>query len=256
MSTLRIYDSLSHSEAELKPLHEDVFQLYSCGPTVYNRVHIGNLRAYILPDLIRRALEMNGSNVRWVMNITDVDDKTIRDTIREFGSTAGPAELRNFTDHYTQEFYKELDRINIPRDVITFINVTDKIPEIQEFIVKLINSQFGYTAEDGSTYFSIEKYQNEVGNYGALIGDKFLEGKKIGARVKVDEYDKDNLADFALWKAWDETSDAQIYWDHPILGKGRPGWHIECTVINHDQFSTGTDIHTGGIPESDCRRHR
>ena len=246
MSKLRLHDSLLHSETTLTSPHDGSYKLYSCGPTVYNKVHIGNLRAYLLPDLIRRALEMNGSTVRWVMNLTDIDDKTIRDTIKEFGSNATPAELRTFTDRHTQAFFEELDLMNIPRNVITFVNVTDKIPEIQEFILQLIDNGFGYKADDGSTYFNIEKYQNEVGNYGTLIGEKFLEGKKIGARVKVDDYDKENLADFALWKAWDEN-DAQIYWDHPILGKGRPGWHIECTVINHDQFPEGTDIHTGGI---------
>jgi cysteinyl-tRNA synthetase len=246
MSKLQAFDSLSKTTQELNPLHKGLFNLYSCGPTVYNKVHIGNLRAYLLPDLVRRAIEMNGQNVRWVMNLTDVDDKTIRDTIKEYGSEATPKELWQFTEKFTQAFYQDLDRINIPRDVITFIRVTDKIPEIQKFIVELIDKGFAYQTEDGSTYFSIEKYQSEVGGYGGLVGEGFLEGKKIGARVKVDEYEKENLADFALWKSHD-PEDAQIFWDHPQLGKGRPGWHIECTVINYDQFPEGTDIHTGGI---------
>lgn len=181
------------------------------------------------------------------MNITDIDDKTIHNTIEEFGQEAGVKELKKYTDRYTQIFLGDLKKLNVNTSEIKFIKVSEVVPAIQEFIVKLIDKGYAYKAEDGSTYFNIEKYQQDFGNYGQLVGEKFLEGKKIGARVKVDEYDKDNLSDFALWKARDE-SDAHIFWPHPVLGEGRPGWHIECSVINNIAFGgETTDIHTGGV---------
>jgi len=142
---------------------------------------------------------------------------------------------------------KDLDEVNVLKDEIEFIRVTDKMKEIQDFILGLMEKGYAYKADDG-IYFSIEKYQQDFGDYGVLVGEKFIEGKKVGARVAVDEYEKDNLSDFALWKAHDEKTDAQIFWDHPKLGKGRPGWHIECSVINHVAFKgEPTDIHTGGV---------
>ncbi|MFA5000976.1 MAG: class I tRNA ligase family protein [Candidatus Paceibacterota bacterium] len=229
--------------------------LYTCGPTVYNLAHIGNLRAYIFADLVYRAKKFAGQNPHWVMNLTDVDDKTIRNTIEEFGKEAGIEDLKKYTEKYTEIFFDDLNKLNILIKEIEFIKVSEVIPQIQDFIVQLIEKGYAYQAEDGSTYFNIEKYQQDFGHYGALVGEKFLEGKKIGAgstgspqaRVKVDEYEKDNLSDFALWKTRDE-SDANIFWSHPVLGDGRPGWHIECSVINDTAFKgETTDIHTGGI---------
>ncbi len=231
---------------EFRPADKNEVRLYTCGPTVYNNVHIGNLRAYIFGDIVKRALEFNGFDVNWVMNITDVDDKTIANTIKESGDSAGVTDLRKFTDRYFDTFIEDLKRVNINPEDISFVKVSDKIADIQEYIVALIKKGYAYKADDGSTYFSIEKYQNDFGDYGALVGPKFLAGKKIGARVKVDEYNKENLSDFALWKAYADD-DAQIYWDHPVLGRGRPGWHIECTLINYSKFPNGTDIHTGGV---------
>ncbi len=242
----KFYDSLARKNEIFEHGKSEKIKLYTCGPTVYNLVHLGNLRAYIFPDILKRALEFNGYGVDWVMNITDVDDKTIANTIKKYGAGAGTQELSRFTQEYFERFLSDLSRINIDAAQIRFVKVSEKIPKIQEFILRLMEKGYAYKAEDNSTYFSIEKYQNDFGDYGALVGGKFLEGKKIGARVKVDEYDKDDLSDFALWKARDK-SDGGIFWDHPILGQGRPGWHIECTVINHDAFGSGTDIHTGGI---------
>lgn len=181
------------------------------------------------------------------MNITDIDDKTIRDTIKQVGPNATVTDLKNFTSNYTKLFIEDLNKLGVNTSEITFINVTGHIPEIQAFILELLNKDYAYTADDGSTYFSIEKYQNDFGNYGELVGSNFLKGKKIGARVSVDEYEKENLSDFALWKAHDEN-DAQIFWPHEKLGNGRPGWHIECSVINQIAFQNKpTDIHTGGV---------
>ncbi|QQS23337.1 class I tRNA ligase family protein [bacterium] len=243
---LKIFDTLQKDIIPLEFSGETV-NFYSCGPTVYGYAHIGNLRSFIMADVLFRTLKANGQKVRWVMNITDIDDKTIRGCLAEFGNESSIKTLKTYTTKFTERFIADLREVGVNTEQIEFINVTDVIPEIQEFIMKLKEKGYAYTAEDGSTYFSIEKYQNDFKDYGALVGAKFLEGKKVGARIKHDEYDKDNLSDFALWKAWDEA-DGAIFWEHPELGKGRPGWHIECSAINFHAFrGEATDIHTGGI---------
>lgn len=229
--------------------------LYTCGPTVYNFAHIGNLRSYVFADIIYRSEKFRGHKVFWVINITDVDDKTIKNTQKEFGEGANLTDLKKYTDKFYQAFLSDLVKLNVSTQDIRFIKVSEVIPEIQDFIVKLIEKKYAYKADDGSTYFDIEKYQNDFGHYGHLVGEKFLEGKKIGAgatgspqaRIKADEYDKENLNDFALWKGR-EKADANIFWPHPLLGEGRPGWHIECSAINKLAFmGEATDIHTGGV---------
>ncbi len=242
---LKLYNTLTKKIEEVAK--KDHINLYTCGPTVYNYAHIGNLRSYIMADLLYRTLKYDGYHPHWVMNITDIDDKTIKGAIAKFGKNATVENLREFTKFYLDEFLKDLGEVNVLKDEITFIRVTDVMPQIQDFIVELINKGYAYKADDGSTYFSIEKYQKDFGDYGQLVGEKFIEGKKVGARVAVDEYEKDNLSDFALWKAH-SSEDANIYWEHPLLGKGRPGWHIECSVINKIGFKgEPTDIHTGGV---------
>jgi cysteinyl-tRNA synthetase len=223
--------------------------LYSCGPTVYDLLHIGNLRSFVFADTLRRAFAYHQYQVNWVMNITDVDDKTIRKTIEQFGPEATPKDLKTFTEKYTQLFQNDLVALGIPLESIRFQNVSDSIPEIIDFIKKLMDLGFGYTTEDGSVYFNIEKYQDSFHDYGKLVGESFLSGKKVGARVKVDEYDKENLSDFALWKAH-SPEDGKIFWEDPsgVLKPGRPGWHIECSAINFKMFSgEQVAIHTGGI---------
>lgn len=223
--------------------------LYSCGPTVYDLLHIGNLRSFVCADILRRAFVYHQYKVDWVMNITDVDDKTIRKTIEKFGSSATPADLKTFTKEYTAIFQNDLAALGIPLEAIRFENVSDSIPEIITFVKKLIDLGYGYTTEDGSVYFNIQKYQDTFHDYGKLVGESFLSGKKVGARVKVDEYEKDNLSDFALWKAHTKE-DGQIFWEDSSgqLKPGRPGWHIECSAINFKMFGgEQTDIHTGGI---------
>lgn len=243
---LKIYNTLS-KQLEPIELSPQTLTMYTCGPTVYAEPHIGNMRSNINADLLYRTLKAQGQNVKWVMNLTDIDDKTIAGTIKQYGSTATVENLKAYTAQFTELFFSDLKKVNVSWEEIEFINVTDVVPQIQEFIAGLIDKGFAYKAEDGSTYFSIENYQAQFKDYGQLVGEKFLEGKQLGARVKSDEYDKNNLSDFALWKAWDQN-DAQIYWDHPTLGKGRPGWHIECSVINHIAFGgRTTDIHTGGV---------
>ncbi len=243
--SLRLYNTLSRKPEELQPVHKGMVNFYTCGPTVYNFAHIGNLRSYIFADILYRTLKLNGYKVRWVMNITDVDDKTIRQAIAKYGEKAGLKELRKFTDLYTRGFMKDLDALNISRKEIKFVKVSDSIPEIKKFIKKLIKLGYAYKANDG-VYFNIAKYQKDFGDYGELVGKGFLKGKKVGARVKVDEYEKENLSDFALWKARDKE-DGNIFWKDKELGDGRPGWHIECSAINYGAFKGTTDIHTGGV---------
>jgi cysteinyl-tRNA synthetase len=242
---LHLYDTLHKS---IKPIaSEGPARLYSCGPTVYDHAHIGNLRSFVFADTIRRVLEFDGQTVDWVMNITDVDDKTIKRTTEKYGALATPADLKEFTDEYTAQFLKDLQALNIDTTRIRFIRVSEVIPQIQKFVVELLDKGYAYRAEDGSTYFSIEKYQADFGDYGALVGKGFLEGKKTGARVAVDEYEKENLSDFALWKARHDD-DGHIFWNHEQLGEGRPGWHIECSAINAIAFENKpTTIHTGGV---------
>ncbi len=246
MNELNLYNTLTRKIEKVWPVDGKTIHLYTCGPTVYNYVHIGNLRSYIAADLLYRTLIFDGYNVQYVMNITDVDDKTIRGTIEEFGENASVENLHEYTSRFLDAFLEDLKAVNIDVANIKLIRVSEVIPQIQEFILQLIEKGYAYHTDDG-VYFSIKKYQADFHDYGALVGEKFLEGKKIGARVAVDEYDKDDLSDFALWKKHSEE-DGQIFWDHEVLGKGRPGWHIECSVINKVGFGDSViDIHTGGV---------
>lgn len=243
---MNLYNTLTRKIEAIQPADGQTIRMYTCGPTVYNYVHIGNLRSFIAADLLYRTLKFNGFTVDYVMNITDVDDKTIKGTIEKFGPSATVENLHEYTTEYLNAFLADLAAVNIEAQNIRFIRVSEVIPQIQDFILELIEKGYAYHTDDG-VYFSIEKYQADFKDYGALVGEKFLEGKKIGARVAVDEYDKDNLSDFALWKAHTEA-DGNIFWDHDVLGKGRPGWHIECSVINKVAFGDNPiDIHTGGV---------
>ncbi len=245
---IKLYNTLTKQVEEVKNPKDRRFNMYTCGPTIYNFAHIGNLRAYIVADLLYRALKTDGYNPKWVMNLTDIDDKTIKGTLAQFGTKASVKDLYEFTEKYKVDLLSDLKSLNVLVDEIEIIRVTDKMSEIQGFVTQLIEKGYAYKAEDGSTYFNIEKYQADFADYGQLVGEKFLEGKKVGARVAVDEYEKDNLSDFALWKAYNPETDGNIFWDSEILGKGRPGWHIECSVINQVAFSgEPVDIHTGGV---------
>ncbi len=242
---LSLYNSLTRTK-ELIP-NDRTVNLYSCGPTVYNYAHIGNLRSFISADILYRTLKADGYAVNWVMNITDVDDKTIKATIAEKGNGAATDDLKRFTRRYFDLFKNDLQKVGASVNDIAFVNVTDVIPTIIELIKKLLAQGFAYRADDGSTYFSIQKYEESFHDYGALMGEKFMEGKKINARIANDEYHKDDLSDFALWKAH-TPDDGQIFWDDLELGKGRPGWHIECSAVNWREFNGATTtIHTGGV---------
>jgi cysteinyl-tRNA synthetase len=229
---VKFFNTLTRTKEEFVPLKPPDVGLYTCGPTVYNYVHIGNLRAFAFEDLLRRYLEYKGFTVDHVMNITDVEDKIIR-TVRE---KAEP--LQKFTELYTQEFFRDLKTLNIKRAQRT-PRATESIPEIIALIEKLVASKHAYVGDDGSVYYSIKSFPE----YGKLAHLK-LDDLQQGARVDHDEYAKENVADFALWKAWKEA-DGDVKWDSP-WGPGRPGWHIECSAMSMKHLGETFDVHCGG----------
>ncbi|MCC7469911.1 MAG: cysteine--tRNA ligase [Bacteroidetes bacterium] len=229
---LHIYNTLTKKEEEFKPINDREVGMYSCGPTVYGMPHIGNYRAFIFADILKRTLRYLGFEVKHVMNITDVDDKMIKRS-QEAGKN-----LKDFIQEYVDGFHKESSSLNIlPPNVEPF--ATDHIDEMVSMIEKLLEKGLAYKSEDGSVYFSIEKFAD----YGKLSG---IDKSKISkSRIKGDEYEKENVQDFALWKAWD-VSDGEVFWE-TSLGKGRPGWHIECSAMATKYLGNHFDIHTGGI---------
>ena len=207
--------------------------MYTCGPTVYNFAHIGNFRAYVFEDLLRRWLKFKGFRVTQVMNLTDVDDKTIRDS-QKAGKT-----LAAFTAEYAKAFFDDVRALNI-EPAEHYPAATDHVPEMIAIIAVLMEKGYAYRTEDGSIYFSIDKWPS----YGKLAHlDRA--GMRAGVRISSDEYEKENVADFALWKAWDEK-DGAVAWDSP-WGRGRPGWHIECSAMSMKYLGPSFDIHTGGV---------
>jgi cysteinyl-tRNA synthetase len=233
---LRIFNTLSRSVQEFAPAAPPKVGMYCCGPTVYDFAHIGNWRTFVFADLVRRTLEFNRFQVTHVMNITDVEDKIIKG-VREQKTT-----LREFTGQYEKAFLEDLKTLNClephhkPR-------ATEFIPEIIALIEKLLARGFAYKAPDGSVYFSIEKYRTAGCCYGKLLKLNFDE-LRAGERVKSDEYAKEAIADFALWKAR-VADDSEVFWPSPF-GEGRPGWHIECSAMSMKILGPAFDLHLGG----------
>lgn len=241
---VKLYNTLSQKKELFKPVKKNRVGMYSCGPTVYSFVHIGNLRSFIFSDLLERVLTYNEYKVKHVMNLTDVDDKTIKGTIKEFGENATKKELKKYTSKYIEAFKEELKKLNIRNPF--FVSATSSIEDIKKAIKKLIRKDFAYI-KDGSVYFNIKKYNERYGDYGEIAGKKFLKGLKLGKVISADEYEKENVGDFVLWKKFNKKRDGNIFWQDPILGKGRPGWHIECSVISMKNLGSQFDIHNGGI---------
>ncbi len=229
---IRFKNSLGNRIEEFKPMTPGEVRMYTCGPTVYDYAHIGNYRAYIFEDLLRRWLKYRGYKVTQVMNLTDVDDKTIRES-RKRGIP-----LAEYTEKFKKAFFEDLDVLGIERAEV-YPAATEHIPEMVELVKILLEKGFAYRGADGSIYYSIEKFPD----YGKLSG-KRIEKNIAGARISHDEYDKEQAADFALWKRWDE-SDGDVFWETE-LGKGRPGWHIECSAMSMKYLGESFDIHTGG----------
>jgi cysteinyl-tRNA synthetase len=227
---LRLYNTLSGKIEDFQqPMDGNRVRMYACGPTVYDYGHIGNFRTFVAVDLLYRFLRQSGYDVRYVMNITDVDDKIIRNSARD-GVT-----VQQYTAKYEQAFFEDSAALNIARPVL--VRATEHILQMAEFIGKLRDKGVAYRTDDGSYYFRIAKFPG----YGKLSKKDFA-GMEDGARVDVDEYDKDNARDFALWKA---PKPGEAFWDSPI-GPGRPGWHIECSVMSMEQLGPSFDLHAGG----------
>ena len=235
---LKLFNTLSRSVQEFEPLDPDGKKvgMYCCGPTVYDFAHIGNWRTFVFADLVRRYLEFKGHAVMHVMNITDIEDKIIK------GVRESKTPLREFTGKYEAAFLEDLKTLNC-REPHQKPRATEHIPEIIALIEKLIQRGVAYKAADGSVYFSIEKYRGCGCNYGQLLKLNFDE-MRAGERVKSDEYAKESIADFALWKAR-VPEDGDIFWPSPF-GEGRPGWHIECSAMIMKILGASFDLHLGG----------
>jgi cysteinyl-tRNA synthetase len=244
--SLKFYNTLTREKEDFIPIDKKEVRMYSCGPTVYNYPHIGNYRAYIFADTLKRVLLYEGYKVKHIMNLTDIDDKTILNSQKEGKS------LKEFTEFYTKEFFKDEKTLNILNPT-KFTKATDYIGEMVELIKKLMKNGLAYKSNDNSIYFDIKKFKN----YGKLSHLVLGEQKENAAgRIKTDEYEKDNVQDFALWKAWDEK-DGNVFWnpskklfaskETKELGKGRPGWHIECSAMSMANLGEQLDIHTGGV---------
>ncbi|MCA1659957.1 MAG: cysteine--tRNA ligase [Verrucomicrobiaceae bacterium] len=234
---IRFFNTYSRELEEFQPLDSAgrEVKMYTCGPTVYSHAHIGNFRAYLFEDLLQRHLELRDYKVRRVMNITDVDDKTIR------GSREAGMPLAEFTAPFKKAFFDDLDTLRIKRPDF-FPEATDprEIEKMIEMIGTLMEHGLAYQAEDKSVYFRINKFPD----YGKLAHIDLAELRSTG-RVKSDEYEKENIGDFALWKAWDEE-DGPVKWESP-WGPGRPGWHIECSAMATQLLGEQLDIHCGGV---------
>ena len=220
---------MSSQIEDFRPLRDREVRMYACGPTVYDYGHIGNFRTFVAVDLLRRFLRQSGYQVRHVMNITDVDDKIIRNSARDGVS------VQQYTAKYEKAFLEDAAMIGIEEP--TLVRATEHIPEMAAFVVKLVERGIAYRSDDGSYYFRIAKFPP----YGKLSKRDFS-GMQDGARVDVDEYDKDSARDFALWKA---PKPGEASWDTPI-GPGRPGWHLECSVMSMRELGETFDLHAGG----------
>jgi len=226
---LRLYNTLPGKIEEFHPLQDHEVRMYACGPTVYDYGHIGNFRTFVAVDILRRFLRQGGFSVRHVMNITDVDDKIIRNSALEGLS------VKDYTAKYEKAFLEDSSTLNIEPPIL--VRATQHIEEMARFVAELEKKGFAYRTEDGSYYFRIAKFPG----YGKLSKKDFA-GMEDGARVDVDEYEKDNARDFALWKA---PKPGEAFWESPI-GRGRPGWHIECSAMSMQELGETFDLHAGG----------
>jgi cysteinyl-tRNA synthetase len=227
---LRLYNTLSGKVEEFAPAADNTVRMYACGPTVYDYGHIGNFRTFVAVDILRRFLLQSGFKLQHVMNITDVDDKIIRNAARDKKT------VQEYTRTYEEAFLEDMGSLNLQRPE-KMVRATEHIREMAEFIAALEKKGVAYRTEDGSYYFRIAKFPE----YGKLSKKDFA-GMEVGARVDVDEYEKDDARDFALWKA---PKEGEAFWESPI-GPGRPGWHIECSVMSMKYLGDSFDLHVGG----------
>ncbi|MDX9971706.1 MAG: cysteine--tRNA ligase [FCB group bacterium] len=232
---IRLYNTLTRGPEEFQTLEPGKVRMYTCGPTVYNFAHIGNLRAFASQDVLKRHLKWRGYDVRHVMNLTDVEDKIIK-TCRTTGES-----LASLTGRFARHFLEDLDTLQIQRpDVMP--RATEHIDEMVAFIQDLMAKGHAYRADDGSVYFKLTSFP-DYGKLSHFDMDQLQTG--ASGRVEVDEYAQEDARDFALWKAWDED-DGDIFWE-TALGKGRPGWHIECSAMSMKYLGETFDLHLGGV---------
>jgi len=232
-SEVKVFNTLTREKEVFKPIETGKAGIYTCGPTVYDYAHIGNFRAFLFEDLLKRWLIHQGFQVKHVMNLTDVDDKTIKSSQKQ------SKPLREYTEFYVKAFFEDIQALNI-QPATVYPRATDHIPEMVQLIKTLSQKGFAYRGEDGSIYFAINRFPE----YGKLSHIQVQE-LKAGARVSQDEYAKEQAQDFALWKAW-TPEDGDVYWETE-LGKGRPGWHIECSAMSMKYLGETFDIHCGGV---------
>jgi cysteinyl-tRNA synthetase len=231
VSGIRLHDTLSGETRPLVPLRDDLIGIYSCGPTVYGPAHIGNFRSFLFADLLVRHLRWRGHTVRWVMNITDIDDKIIR------GAAAAGVGIGELADRYLERFLADADALRMTRpDVLP--RATEHIDEMVALIGSLLERDHAYRTDDGSIFFRIASWPT-YGRLARLDPDQL----RVGERVEADEYAKDDVRDFALWKG---PKPGEPSWSTAI-GEGRPGWHIECSAMSMAHLGSSFDIHTGGI---------
>ncbi|HVX39168.1 MAG TPA: cysteine--tRNA ligase [Gemmatimonadaceae bacterium] len=231
----RLYNTMTRSVEPFAPADGETVRIYSCGPTVYNPAHLGNFRTFLFVDLLRRAIRLRGWHVRQVMNLTDVDDKIIK-RAAEQGKT-----IRQVTEPVTEVFHQDREYLRIER-AEEYPKATDYIPQMIALVATLVDSGVAYVADDRSVYFAIDRFAG----YGKLSRLDTRE-IKTGARVAQDDYSKENAQDFALWKAATPIDEATgAAWDSP-WGRGRPGWHLECSAMAIDLQGPTLDIHCGGI---------
>ncbi len=231
-----IFDTKQRKKVTFSPEKANVVRMYTCGPTIYNFAHIGNLRTFVFEDLLRRSLKFLGMEVFHVMNLTDVDDKTIR------GAIENNQTLLEFTIPFEKAFFEDLKTLNVER-AEKYPKATEFIEQMVEMIEKLIEKGVAYKTDSGDVFFRIKSFPR----YGELSHLR-LEDLEVGrsARVDADEYDKEAATDFVLWKAYDPARDGEIFWKSSF-GKGRPGWHMECSCMSMHYLGDTFDLHTGGV---------
>ena len=230
---IQFYNSLTKKKENFVPIKKGKVSIYTCGPTVYDNAHIGNYRTFLFEDFLKRTLLAFGYDVFHVMNITDVDDKTIQKANEEKKT------LNEITDYYISNFKDDLKSLSIfPSDKLP--RATDHVGQMIEMIKALIDKGYAYVTDDGSVFFSIDAYED----YGALSNIDMNQAVR-GDRVASDEYNLDNPSDFALWKSY-KKEDGNVKWSSP-WGLGRPGWHIECSAMSIEYLGPHFDIHCGGV---------
>lgn len=243
---MKLTNTLTHAIEEFTTDNPQKVRIYSCGPTVYDHIHIGNLSAFIFADTLRRALKLNGYETQHVMNFTDVDDKTIRRSHEQYPELEPKEALHKLTEHYSTIFLDDMAKVGNDLGAYEFVRATDAdvIAGMQALIQELYQHKFAYISDDG-IYFSIEAYKQSGKTYGQL--SDITVSSTSEARIQNDEYDKESAHDFALWK---KQRDGEPAWQFELDGvdmTGRPGWHIECSVMSSRSLGQPFDIHTGGI---------